>query len=215
MSAPANPRHPLKTQLLQRLQGLGWEQALLASAQPEIDEIIHRLEALNPIPHPLEESHWPALLGTWELLYASQGTVLTRQLGNLRPLPIQIKRIWQRLTRSVQASPPIATENGAVLSLPLVGEITAIAQGTWQPYEEGESANVSFGSFTLQSTRIFGIAGLHLPPVTVPVLDVLRREALWITSYLDEDLRFGRGATGNVFVFCRSRAANPQFLNKS
>jgi hypothetical protein len=50
---------------------------------------------------------------------------------------------------------------------------------------------------------LLGIAGLHLPQITVPVLEFLRQEALWITSYLDEDLRFGRGATGNLFVFRR------------
>ncbi|MEM8672353.1 MAG: hypothetical protein AAGF83_00560 [Cyanobacteria bacterium P01_G01_bin.67] len=28
-------------------------------------------------------------------------------------------------------------------------------------------------------------------------------EALWITSYLDQDMIIGRGASGNLFVFCR------------
>ncbi|MFE1746297.1 PAP/fibrillin family protein [Coleofasciculus sp. H7-2] len=31
----------------------------------------------------------------------------------------------------------------------------------------------------------------------------LRNEAEWTTSYLDEEIRVGRGATGNLFVFSR------------
>ena len=84
-----------------------------------------------------------------------------------------------------------------MLSIPLLGEFTAIAKGIWHPYEEAESASVSFGAFSIQPTRLLGIGGLTMPKLTVPVLDFLKREALWITSYLDEDLRFGRGATGN------------------
>ena len=113
--------------------------------------------------------------------------------------------MWQRLRLPNNAEVPnqIETENGAILSVPLLGEFTAIAKGVWQPYEEAESARVSFGAFSLQPTRLLGITGFNLPKITIPILDFLRREALWITSYLDEDLRFGRGATGNLFVFRR------------
>ncbi len=207
MSASDCTRTQLKTSLLQRIQELDPQEALLPSSHPEIDQLIHELEALNPIPQPLHESHWPTLLGNWRLVYASRGTVVTRRVGGNLPLPVEIRRIWQRLTAPSSANPPIAAENGAVLALPLVGEMTAIAHGTWQPYEEAESANVSFGAFSLQSTRILGIAGLNLPRLSVSVLDFLRRDALWITPYLDEDLRFGRGATGNLFVFSRETMA--------
>lgn len=201
MSLASSPRLQLKTQLLQQVQALEPEQAILPAPDPTVDQLIRDLEGLTPITHPLREANWPTLLGTWELVYASQGTVVTRRIDSR--LPVKIQRVWQRLSRAEGTSPPIATENGAVLALPVVGELTAVAQGTWQPYEEGESANVSFGAVSLQATRLLGLAGLHLPKLTVPVLEFLRREALWITSYLDEDLRIGRGATGNLFVFCR------------
>ncbi|MBE9158347.1 PAP fibrillin [Nodosilinea sp. LEGE 06152] len=210
-------RAQLKTQLLQQIDALEPEAAILPAEHPAIDQIICELEALNPIDQPLRQEHWPMLLGSWALVYASRGTVVTRRISRQFPVPVGIQRVWQRLTgpegqgnllkdrgaSKTQGLGAIATENGAVLSLPFLGELTATAQGIWQPYEEGESARVSFGAFSVQATRLLGITGLNLPQITLPVLEFLRQEALWITSYLDEDLRFGRGATGNLFVFRR------------
>ncbi|HSM83583.1 MAG TPA: PAP/fibrillin family protein [Nodosilinea sp.] len=196
-------RTQLKTQLLQQIEALGPEAAVLPTEHPAIDAIICELELLTPIDQPLRPEHWPLLMGSWAMVYASRGTVVTRRLNRQLPLPVGIRRVWQRLVDPESSGGAIAAENGAVLSLPLFGELTATIQGTWQPYEEGESARVSFGAISVQATRLLGIAGLHLPQITVPVLEFLRQEALWITSYLDEDLRFGRGATGNLFVFRR------------
>ncbi|MGB3309294.1 MAG: PAP/fibrillin family protein [Nodosilinea sp.] len=205
-------RTQLKTQLLQQIGDLEPEAAILPADHPAIDQIICELETLNPIDQPLRQEHWPLLLGSWALVYASRGTVVTRRIGRQFPLPVGIQQVWQRLAGPESTSAAIvkdralgaiATENGAVLSLPFLGELTATAQGIWQPFEEGESARVSFGAISVQATRLLGITGLNLPQITVPVLEFLRQEALWITSYLDEDLRFGRGATGNLFVFRR------------
>jgi hypothetical protein len=33
------------------------------------------------------------------------------------------------------------------------------------------------------------------------IKDTERNEAMWITSYLDEEIRVGLGAKGNLFVF--------------
>lgn len=203
MTPAYNRRLQLKTQLFQQIGTLEPEEAILPDEHPAIDQIICELETLNPIDQPLRPEHWPLLLGSWALVYASRGTVVTRRLGRQFPLPVGIQRVWQRLTGPETTGADIATENGAVLSLPFLGELTATIQGTWQPFEEGESARVSFGAISVQATRMLGIAGLQLPKITVPVLEFLRQEALWITSYLDEDLRFGRGATGNLFVFRR------------
>ncbi|MCU0535345.1 MAG: PAP/fibrillin family protein [Hydrococcus sp. Prado102] len=43
-----------------------------------------------------------------------------------------------------------------------------------------------------------------LPELKIPVLEFLKNEAIWKTSYLDRDMRIGRGATGNLFVFRKS-----------
>lgn len=212
MTVSSSRRPTLKTELLDRIHHLDPAMALIPSSHPEIDQIIQDLEAITPIAQPLQPDHWPTLGGTWDLIYASQGTVVTRRIP--APWPVVIRRVWQRLTASPQASPPITAENGAVVSLPLIGELTAMAQGVWQPYEDAESASVSFGSFSLQPTRLLGIAGLHLPQLTLPIFEALRREALWITSYLDDDLRIGRGVTGNLFVFQRTPASEPAWAQK-
>lgn len=211
--SPSSRRPTLKNELLEQIGHLDPAEALLPSSHPDIDQLIHDLEALTPIAQPLRPDHWPTLLGTWDLIYASQGTVVTRRIQ--AAWPVGIRRVWQRLTQSAQASAPIAAENGAVVSLPFLGELTAIAQGRWQPYEEAESASVSFGAFSLQPTRLLGVAGLHLPKLTLPIFEALRREALWITSYLDDDLRVGRGVTGNLFVFQRTVADRPAWASKS
>ncbi len=206
MVSATSTRSTLKNALIKNIQFLDPLDALLPSQHPDIDRLIYDLEDLTPIREPLRNPHLSTLLGNWKLVYASQGTVVTRQVNEpSKFLPLRIQQVWQRLKLSQEAESPreIETENGAILSIPLLGELTAIAKGVWQPYEEAESANVSFGAFSLQPTRLLGISGLNLPKITIPVLDLLRREALWITSYLDEDLRFGRGATGNLFVFRR------------
>lgn len=212
MTVSSSPPPTLKTELLDRIRHLEPTEALLPSIHPDIDQLIHDLEAINPIAQPLQPDHWPTLLGTWDLIYASEGTVVTRRIP--APWPVGIRRVWQRLTQSAQANAPIAAENGAVVSLPLLGELTAIAQGVWQPYEEAESASVSFGAVSLQPTRLLGITGLHLPRITLPIFEALRRETLWITSYLDDDLRIGRGVTGNLFVFQRTPAQAPAWASK-
>jgi hypothetical protein len=204
MASLTSARSNLKTKLIRHIQFLDPLDALLPSQHPDIDQMIHDLEDLTPIQQPLSATHLPILLGNWQLVYASEGTVVTRQVSDSgKFMPVRIQRVWQRLNRTSNATAPIESENGAVLSIPFLGEITAVAKGIWQPYEEAESANVSFGAVSLQPTRLLGMAGFNLPKITIPVLDFLRREALWITSYLDEDLRFGRGATGNLFVFKR------------
>lgn len=206
MASATSARSTLKNALIKNIQCLDPLDALLPSQHPDIDRLILDLEDLTPIQEPLSKPYLSTLLGTWKLVYASQGTVVTRQVSeSSRFLPLGIQGVWQRLRLPNNAEVPnqIETENGAILSIPLLGEFTAIAKGVWQPYEEAESARVSFGAFSLQPTRLLGITGFNLPKITIPILDFLRREALWITSYLDEDLRFGRGATGNLFVFRR------------
>jgi hypothetical protein len=67
----------LKTELLQRVEALGLQQALFPSNGEPIDEIVRQLESINPIPQPLNPDHLPSLLGNWQLVYASKGTVVT------------------------------------------------------------------------------------------------------------------------------------------
>jgi hypothetical protein len=109
--------------------------------------------------------------------------------------------VWQRLiaggTREIFAS------NSALLDLPLLGEWQLQADGVWMWGVDEQVAKVSFDSFSFQATKPFGLSGWNFPELKIPVLEFLRNEALWTTSYLDQEIRVGRGATGNLFVFRR------------
>lgn len=206
MADAASTRRVLKEKLLQQVQAMDLHQALFPANGAEIDDRIRQLEGLTPISHPLQPAYLPTLTGTWELLYASRGTALTRQLDTLSQNSwpgLQVERIWQELT--VAGETRITAENRARLSLPWLGHWQVRAQGEWVwDLKDAGAAKVRFQAFGLQAIDLWGQKGWHLPELRVPVLEFLRNEALWITSYLDEDLRVGRGATGNLFVFRRN-----------
>ncbi|MEO1070354.1 MAG: PAP/fibrillin family protein, partial [Cyanobacteria bacterium J06638_6] len=111
-------RTQLKTQLLQQIEALQPESALLPQEHPAIDQIICELESLTPINYPLHQENRPLLFGSWALVYASRGTVVTRRINPQLLMPVGIRRIWQRLTGPVETGTAITSENGAVLSLP-------------------------------------------------------------------------------------------------
>ena len=193
----------LKTKLFSQIEILGKEQSLLPFSETHIDETIKDLENTNPISQPLLPDNFSSLVGEWQLIYASNGTVITRpiaEITNVLGSGIKVKKIWQSL--AVENS-QITADNQALIELTLVGEYKLSAEGVWQPEPDRQAAKVTFNAFTAQATKFLGQSDWTLPELKIPVLEFLRNEALWITSYLDEDTRIGRGATGNLFVFCR------------
>lgn len=198
-------RSTLKTELFRRVDALGPQQALFPSQEELIDGLVQQLECINPIPQPLQPNHLPTLLGDWQLVYASRGTVVTRQLASIPDFlgAIKIKRVWQTLATG--DTQKIVAENGAEFELPLLGEWRLRAQGVWTWGADEQVATVTFNAFAVQATKPFEQSSWNLPELKIPVLEFLRNEALWTTSYLDEEMRVGRGATGNLFVFRRSQ----------
>ncbi|MBD2058004.1 hypothetical protein H6F88_18615 [Oculatella sp. FACHB-28] len=93
----------------------------------------------------------------------------------------------------------------------LLGRVQLQAQGHWRWQGNTQTATVAFDAFSLQATGLFHQADWQLPALHIPVLEGLRREATWQTSYLDSDLRIGRGATGNLFVFARLLRSSPVY----
>ena len=192
----------LKTQLLSQIEILGREQSLLPFSDTSIDETIQQLEDSNPIPQPLLPDNLSSLVGDWQLVYASNGTVITRpiaEITNFLGSGIKVNRIWQSL--GIENN-QIMAENQALIELPLLGEYKLSAEGIWRSQSDQRSAMVTFEAITTRATKFLGQSDWSLPELKIPVLKFLRNEALWITSYLDEDTRIGRGATGNSFVFC-------------
>lgn len=204
MNLDIETRQNLKQDLLYRSTSLG-QQALLPAEKSELNMLVQQLETLNPTPLPLAPENRSLLLGDWKLLYASNGTVVTRRLTG----GIIIHAIWQTLS-ATRNSVGIAATNGAELGLPLLGRVQLEAQGQWRWQGETQTATVAFDTFSLQATRLFHQLDWQLPALHIPVLERLRREAAWQTSYLDSDLRVGRGTTGNLFVFTRSPSISSQ-----
>ena len=93
-------RRELKASLLQHIRALDPQTAILPAPHPTIDQLIHQLEDLNPTRQPLSTEFLSTLVGNWTLIYASQGTVLTRRLDP-QTLPVRIQRVWQRLSPAV------------------------------------------------------------------------------------------------------------------
>ncbi|MBD2520084.1 PAP fibrillin [Nostoc sp. FACHB-973] len=197
-------RFALRTELLLRIDNLGLQQSLFPTSDELIDQLIQQLEGISPIPQPLQPNYLPSLLGNWQLVYASAGTIVTRQIASIPDFlgVIKIKRVWQRLASESNAR-KISASNSAQLELPILGEWQLQANGHWKWGTDEKTATVSFNSFSIQATKPFGLSNWSFPELKIPVLDFLQKEALWITSYLDQEIRVGRGATDNLFVFRR------------
>jgi hypothetical protein len=201
-------RLALKTELWERVEALGFHRSLFPSSNEAIDKIVEQLESMNPIPYPLSRNHLSTLLGDWQLIYASRGTVVTRTVASIPDFwgLIKIKQVWQQLETGGNES--ISASNNALFDLSLLGEWQIQANGLWQWSSDGEkAAKVKFSSFSLQPIKPFCVSAWKFPELKIPVLELLQNEALWITSYLDEEMRVGRGATGNLFVFHRRSLA--------
>ena len=193
----------LKTKLWSQIEILGQEQSLLPFADASIDKTVTQLEDATPIAQPLLLDNLSSLVGDWQLIYASNGTVITRPIAEVTKFlgwGIEIKQIWQSL---VVEEEQIAADNQALIQLPLLGEYQLNAEGVWRSQSDQRSAMVKFNALTIKATQFFAQSDWTLPELKIPVLDFLSNEALWITSYLDQDMRIGRGATGNLFVFRR------------
>ena len=191
----------LKTKLFSQIKVLGKEKSLLPFSTPYIDETIQKLENINPKKRSLSLEHFVTLAGEWQLVYASNGTVITRpiaEITNILGSAIQVKKIWQSIN---SLGGEIFASNQALIEFPFFGEFQLGAEGVWQPQPDEQTATVTFDLFYFQATKFLSQPDWTLPELQIPVLDILKNEALWITSYLDEDTRIGRGATGNLFVF--------------
>lgn len=193
----------LKTQLFSQIEILGKERSLLPFSETSIDETIRDLENVNPIPQPLLPENLSGLVGEWQLVYASNGTVITRplaEISNILGYGIKVKNIGQSVHNF---EGEIMAGNRASIELSLLGEYELLAEGVWRPQPDNQTATVTFNFFSLQATKFLGQSNWTLPEIQIPVVEFFRNEALWIVSYLDEDTRIGRGATGNLFVFRR------------
>ena len=172
------------------------------SLAQEIENSVVALEAVNPNYRPLLYN--PLLLnGAWQLLYST-----AREIRNLASLPLGLKvgRVYQVIDVSQQLF-----FNQAFVRHPL-GLISGYVKvtATFEPVTNEQNLpdkrlNVYFKERYLSVSNILGISTPFLDPARVVAArsPVGRIPSLDIT-YLDEDLRIGRGGDGSLFVLKKS-----------
>ena len=190
-----------KAELLEAIAGKN--RGLLAN---EIDNVrvlsaIQQLEDTNPTPKPLEAGD--LLQGDWRLLYTT-----SKGLLGLDRFPLlKLGQIYQCI-RVPQAKVYNIAE---IISLPMLEGLVSVA-ATFEPVSE-KRVNVVFERSIIGLQRFFGYdtpkkfiqqveSGKKFLPLDFKIDRGEQKGWLEIT-YLDEDMRVGRGNEGNVFVLTK------------
>jgi hypothetical protein len=162
---------------------------------------IAQLEDRNPNPRPLEVAH--LLNGDWRLLYTTSRGIL-----NLDQLPLlKLGQVYQSIRTQTNRVYNIAE----VYGLPLVEGVVSVA-ASFTPVSE-RRVNVKFERSILGLKRLIGYespqqyiqqieAGQKFTAIDFSIQN--RDQQGWLDiTYLDENLRIGRGNEGNVFVLTK------------
>lgn len=168
-----------------------------------IQSVIAQIEDRNPTPKPLEATE--LLNGDWRLLYTTSDELL-----GINRVPLwQLGQIYQCVRSSENRIYNIAEVNGVPL---LEGLVCVSAQFTPVSTQRVE-VQFKRGVFGLQramgyqSPKQF-IQRLQttpkLPRLQAFDFDINRDRSGWLEiTYLDEDLRIGRGNQGSLFVLTK------------
>ena len=175
--------------------GMGRE----VNRRAKVRTAIRALEALNPIPRPLES---PELLsGCWRLVFTTSDSILG--LPRARPFRPRAGRILQSIGPDLSV---VLNEEWV-----LQGALKNTARAQLVPRDDGRTVDVSFDRFSIGWLRIpvpalavgfrkDGRSGRRVPPANpqrggnAGVLE---------TTFLDETLRISHGDKGNLFVLVR------------
>ena len=191
-----------KAELLEAIAGKN--RGLLATEADKVAILaeVSRLEDRNPTPRPLEATD--LLEGDWRLLYTTSKGILN--LGRIPPLPLG--QIYQCIRTSTARIYNIAE----VAELPYLEGIVSVA-ARFEPVSDVR-VNVKFERSIVGPRRLIGykspsdfIQQIEAGKNFFPALDfgIESRDQLgWLDiTYLDKDLRIGRGNEGNVFVLTK------------
>jgi hypothetical protein len=192
-----------KTKLLEAIAGKN--RGLLATEEDRVKVLsaVEQLEDHNPTPHPLAAK---ALLeGNWRLLYTTSRAIL----GLDRFPLLQLGQIYQCL-RTAEARLYNIAE---IVGLPFLEGIVSVA-AHFEPVSERRVA-VKFDRYILGWQRFLNYrspsqfiqeleAGKKFWPLDFNLES--REQQGWLEiTYLDEDLRIGRGNEGSVFVLAKDK----------
>jgi hypothetical protein len=190
-----------KTQLLEAIAGKN--RGLLATEgdRVKILSAVEQIEDQNPHPHPLEQKS--LLDGNWRLLYTSSRSILG--LGRLPWL--QLGQVYQCL----QVAEAKIYNLAEIQGLPLLEGLIAVVAS----YEAVSDRRIEV-KFERSIVGLQKILGYQSPQQFIQALErgkkfwpvdfnLGQRESLgWLEiTYLDEDLRVGRGSEGNVFILAK------------
>jgi hypothetical protein len=192
-----------KAELLEAIAGKN--RGLLASETDRVAilSVIARLEDRNPTPRPLEATD--LLEGNWRLLYTS-----SQELLNLDRFPLlQLGQIYQCIRTSGARIYNIAELPG----LPYAEGLVSVC-ARFEPVNE-RRVNVRFERFIIGLQRLIGyqspssyIGEIEAGKKFFPALDFgieNREQRGWLdVTYLDNDLRIGRGNEGSVFILTKA-----------
>ncbi|MBE9046611.1 PAP/fibrillin family protein [Pleurocapsales cyanobacterium LEGE 10410] len=190
-----------KAELLEAIAGKN--RGLLAN---EIDNVrvlsaIQQLEDTNPTKQPLEAKD--LLNGDWRLLYTTSKGIL----GLDRFPLLKMGQIYQ----CIRVSEAKVYNIAEIIGLPMLEGLVSVA-ATFEPVSD-KRVNVMFERSIIGLQRLFGYntpakfiqqieSGKKFFPFDFKIERTEQKGWLDIT-YLDEDMRIGRGNEGNVFVLTK------------
>lgn len=183
----------------------GKNRGLLASEIEKVSLLsaIAQLEDLNPTPNPIER---PDLLeGDWRLLYTT-----SRGLLGFDRFPfLQPGQIYQ----CIRTEGARVYNLAEIVGIPFLEGLVAV-KATYQPVSE-RRVNVKFERSIIGLQRLVNYrspsalieqieAGKKFPPFDFSIEN--RDQQGWLDiTYLDEDLRIGRGNEGSIFVLTKEK----------
>ena len=193
----------LKTDLLETIAGKNRGLLTTEVDRANILTIIDRLEDQNPTPNPLDTPH--LLEGDWRLVYTTSKGILGI---NRFPL-LQLGQVYQCIRPEQNKIYNIAELEG----IPFL-EGLILVEATLEKVSDKRD-NVSFQRFLVGSQRLMDyrfpkglverlISGQKFLPVDFGINSKDNNGWLEVT-YLDEDLRIGRGNEGSVFVLSKEK----------
>ncbi|MDZ8033428.1 PAP/fibrillin family protein [Nostoc sp. DedSLP04] len=163
---------------------------------------IANLEDFNPTPRPVEASN--LLDGNWRLLYTNSKALL-----NLDRLPLcKLGQIYQYIRVETTSVYNIAE----IYGLPYLEGLVSVA-AKFEPVS-GRRVQVKFERSIIGLQRLIEYnspvtfiqqieEGRKFPGIDIPIKSDKQQGWLDIT-YIDNDLRIGRGNEGNVFVLTKT-----------
>lgn len=191
-----------KADLLQAIAGTNRGILATEAKKQAISVAIANVESINPTPSPLTATH--LLDGNWRLIYTT-----SKPLLNLDRLPLsKVGQIYQY----IRVDSNIIYNLAEIFGLPYIEGLVSVA-AKFEPVGD-KRVNVKFERSIIGLQRLIGYkspddfiqqieAGKKFLAIDFPLNSNQQQGWLDIT-YIDHDLRIGRGNEGSVFVLTKT-----------